>query len=211
MERDAKYMAVGLFALVAVFGVLNFGLTTGLVATAVGLERRTSILEIWREHFVGLWVTYLGGIFASMLMLVLSGERGLELLERRFFGNADAAVGDVRHAMSALRFYQEFGKEIPTPRLARALRHLLSRPEFAAAAIIDLARWQDWQSREQVVCLYTADPPPAASTRRAIVGYLLNCPLPEATADLAELRRRDPRGVQEAEKSLMSGAALRQD
>jgi putative nucleotidyltransferase with HDIG domain len=65
-----------LFCLLAVFGLVNFGLSTGLVATAIGLERRKPVMGIFREHFLGLWVTHLGGIFASMLMLVLSGDHG---------------------------------------------------------------------------------------------------------------------------------------
>jgi putative nucleotidyltransferase with HDIG domain len=71
---DGPFRVPRLFALLAMFGCLNFGLSTGLVAAAVGLEARKPMVTIWREHFVGLWVTYLGGIFASMLMLVLSRD-----------------------------------------------------------------------------------------------------------------------------------------
>jgi hypothetical protein len=142
--------------------------------------------------------------------LVLAGEPALVLIEQRFLANPQARVGDVRHATSALRFYQEFGREIPTPRLARALRPLLSRPEFAAAAVIDLARWQDWEALAQVASLYTQDPPPPA-TRRAIVGYLLNCPAPQAKLELARLRRIDPQGVTEAERALQAGGEVLDD
>ncbi|HEY6508649.1 MAG TPA: HD domain-containing phosphohydrolase [Vicinamibacterales bacterium] len=69
---DGPLRVPRLLALLAVFGFLNFGLGTGLVATAVAFEGRKSILGIWRAHFVGLWVTHLGGIFATLLMLVLS-------------------------------------------------------------------------------------------------------------------------------------------
>jgi putative nucleotidyltransferase with HDIG domain len=65
-----------LIGLLILFGVVNFGLSTGLVAAAVGLEKSTSPLAIWREHFVGLWVTHLGGTMASMLLLVLSHDWG---------------------------------------------------------------------------------------------------------------------------------------
>ena len=40
----------------------------------MALEARKSPLAIWKEHFVGLWLTYLGATFASMLMLVLSHD-----------------------------------------------------------------------------------------------------------------------------------------
>jgi len=71
---DGPFRVPRVFALLAVFGVLNFGLSTGLVAAAVSLESGKSPRAIWREHFVGLWVTYLGGTFATMLMLVLSHD-----------------------------------------------------------------------------------------------------------------------------------------
>ncbi len=64
-----------LFGLLALFGVLNFGLSTGVVAAAVGQEARKAPFAVWREHFLGLWVSYLGGTFATMLMLVLSHDR----------------------------------------------------------------------------------------------------------------------------------------
>jgi putative nucleotidyltransferase with HDIG domain len=71
---DGPLRVPRLFALLALFGVLNFGISTGLVAAAMGLDARKSPLEIWREHFLGLWLTHLGGTFASMLMLVLSHD-----------------------------------------------------------------------------------------------------------------------------------------
>src|ERR1041384_8266288 len=58
---DGVWRVPRLFALLTLFGVLNLGLSTGLVACVVGLEARKSPIAIWREHFLGLWVTYLGG------------------------------------------------------------------------------------------------------------------------------------------------------
>jgi putative nucleotidyltransferase with HDIG domain len=63
-----------LLGLLLLFGIVNFGVSTGLIAAAVGLESRKSPIAIWREHFVGLWVTYLGATLASMLMLVLTHD-----------------------------------------------------------------------------------------------------------------------------------------
>jgi hypothetical protein len=139
--------------------------------------------------------------------LVAAGEPALDLIEKRYLANPDAAHGDVRHAMTALRFYREFGRDIPADGLRRAMRHLLARPEFAADAIADLSRWEDWDSLPQVVALFDrpefADPP----TRRAIIGYLRACPQAEAATELARLRQLDPKTVAEAEKyfSLLKG------
>jgi putative nucleotidyltransferase with HDIG domain len=69
-----------LLALLTLFGVLNFGLNTGLVATAVGLETGQPIMATWKRHFSGLWVTFFGGVMAAMLMMVLSRVGTLEML-----------------------------------------------------------------------------------------------------------------------------------
>jgi hypothetical protein len=127
----------------------------------------------------------------------------LDLIESRYLSNPHAADGDLRHAASALRFYQEFGRAIPAPRLRAAMRRLLDRPEFAAAVIADLARWQDWDALPQIASLYTQEPAPSTATRRAIVGYLLVCPSPAAARELERLRQFDPDGVRRYERSLL--------
>jgi putative nucleotidyltransferase with HDIG domain len=71
---DGPFRVPRLFVLLALFSLLNFGISTGLVAAAVGLDARKSPVAIWKEHFLGLWLTYLGATFASMLMLVLSHD-----------------------------------------------------------------------------------------------------------------------------------------
>jgi len=68
---EGAWGAVRLLVLLIMFGLLDFGLGTGMVAVAISFERRASLLSIWRAHFVGLWITYLGGVFAAMLMIVL--------------------------------------------------------------------------------------------------------------------------------------------
>jgi putative nucleotidyltransferase with HDIG domain len=64
--------AARLVVLLTVFGVLAFGLNTGIVATAVSFEQRRPLLALWREHFLGLWVSYFGGVFGAMLLMVLA-------------------------------------------------------------------------------------------------------------------------------------------
>src|SRR5215208_1498886 len=43
-----------LMLFLAVFGILDFGLTTITVATAVALDTGSRVVDVWREHFVGL-------------------------------------------------------------------------------------------------------------------------------------------------------------
>jgi putative nucleotidyltransferase with HDIG domain len=72
--------ALRLLAILAVFGIVDFALTTGTVAIAIALESRSAVLKVWREHFVGLWITYFGGIFAAMLMMAIGRVNTLEVL-----------------------------------------------------------------------------------------------------------------------------------
>jgi hypothetical protein len=148
-----------------------------------------------------------GGILGGLLLA--SGESGLDLIDRVYLSNAGAADGDVRSALGALRFYHEFGKEVSTARQTQSLRQLLARREFASEAIVDLARWQDWDSLDAVVDLYDAPAEHQPGLRRAVVGYLFACPDPKATEELVNLRNRDPRGVGEAEVYLKSVGSLR--
>jgi hypothetical protein len=86
--------------------------------------------------------------------------------------------------------------------LALALRKLLAREEFAAAAIVDLARWQDWGSTEAVVALSQGKELQVASLRRAAISFLLLSPATAARQESARLRRLYPKEVAEAEKRL---------
>jgi putative nucleotidyltransferase with HDIG domain len=81
---EGPFRVPRLIGLLVLFGLINFGVSTGLVATAVGLDARKSPMVVWKTHFVGLWVTHLGGTMASMLMLVLMHDwqgRPLQPLE----------------------------------------------------------------------------------------------------------------------------------
>ncbi len=131
--------------------------------------------------------------------LLLTGKPGLECLEQRFFANPKAAHGDIRHALQALRFYHDQGPAELRAQQCELIASLIDRPEFAAAVITDLARWQHWSVVDRVVKSYSPDHDGA--TRRAIVGYLLACPLPTAATALDDLRRRDQQGVADAEQA----------
>jgi hypothetical protein len=135
--------------------------------------------------------------------LVAAGEPALKLIEERILANPRAAEGDVRHAQTALRFCHEFGREsLTSQQLSKAARRLLARPEFAATAIIDLARWQDWDALENIAGLFGRPGYESPETTRAVVGYLLACPAPQAARELARLRKLDSKAVADAEQRL---------
>jgi len=176
-----------------------YGLALGLASDAAQCRTNSALLERliagasddFRAGFDGL----LGGY------LLLAGEPGLKQLDERYFANPRAADGDLRHALTAVRFYHEFGREIADDKLCAALRHVLARPEFADRVIVDLARWQDWGALGQVAALYDGAKA-ARPLNQAVVGYLLACPQPAARAELHRLRRLDPAGVAAAEQVL---------
>jgi hypothetical protein len=174
-----------------------YGLALGLAATPADRRQNEALL---RGQILAPAIDFRAG-FDGVLggYLLLTGPRGLELIESRYFANPKAANGDVRHAMRALRFYHEYGHGIPAERQSEAIAHVLDRPEFAAEAITDLARWQYWTVLPRLADLYQRKEYADPLIGRAIVGYLRVCPQPAAAKALDHLRRVDPRGVAEAE------------
>jgi hypothetical protein len=142
--------------------------------------------------------------------LIAEGPRALKHIEDRYLANPKARGGDVRHVISALRFYYEYGDQIDHKLLAAALAKLLKRREFAAEVVTDLARWEHWTVLDQVAGLYNYDRDTTLAIRRAVVGYLLACPLKSANSALDALRRSDPKGVAKAEQYHRQLSALSQ-
>ena len=66
----------------AVFAAAYFLLNTGLIAGAVAVGRQASFHEVWREHFLPLWLTHFGGtsIAALLLLLMAAGLANLTTL-----------------------------------------------------------------------------------------------------------------------------------
>jgi hypothetical protein len=181
---------------------LALGLGTSGNERTVNAEFLRQLIQAPEDDFRAGFDGMLGGY------LLLAGGKGLELVDARYLANPRAADGDVRHAMTALRFYHEYGHEIPLDRLQQAMRHLLVRSEFAAAAITDLARWKDWGALAQIVDLYPRAGHGQPAIRRAIVGYLLTCPETAAVKALARLRQLDPEGIAAAEQTLSRASGV---
>jgi putative nucleotidyltransferase with HDIG domain len=71
-QLGSPLAALRLLATLLIFGAVDFTLNSGIVAVAVSFERRISVLAIWREHLAGVWITYFGGIFGAMLVMLLA-------------------------------------------------------------------------------------------------------------------------------------------
>ena len=155
-------------------------------------DRITTASSEFRAGFDGI----LGGL------LWAEGVPALDLIDARLLRNPQAPEGDVRHAQTALRFYQQYGHDIPAARLKQSLALLLDRPGTAAGAIQDFTRRQDWEFVERAAKLFADSPGDDPTLDRAVVGYLLVCPQPAATTALKRLREAEPRRVAEAERYL---------
>ena len=185
-----------------------YGLAAGLARSAEDRRKNQDLLanliaapaDDFRAGFDGV----LGGY------LLLTGQAGLEQIETKILRASDSREGDLRHALTALRFYRQYGHAIPAQRLNTAVECLLDRPSVAAGAIVDLARAADWNPLEKIAGLYANPKYGDQATRYAIVGYLLTCPEAAGTSHLNRLRRQDPDGVAEAERQVLALHSARQ-
>lgn len=79
-QIEGPVAALWLLLALTIFGALAYGLNTGIVATAVSLERRLSVRSTWRQHFSGLWLSYFGGVFGGMLLMLLVQRHTLDVM-----------------------------------------------------------------------------------------------------------------------------------
>jgi putative nucleotidyltransferase with HDIG domain len=79
-QLEGPMSALRLLGLLMLFATIDFGLNSGMVATAVGFERGRPILSIWRQHFSDLWINYFGGVYAAMLLMLFARLRTIDLL-----------------------------------------------------------------------------------------------------------------------------------
>lgn len=189
-----------------------YGLLIGLCGRDEDVKTvEAKILEKSEDFRLGI-----DGIMSGYLLL--TGSRGLDVLEQHKLRNRDVPFSETYAAMQALRFMWRYGEDrIEKDRLRASMRVLLDRPELADLVIADLARWKDWSVQDALMKMYGRDEYNIPSIKRAIVRYMLVCSkdVPEATAgetatepahvtraraSLAELRQKDEKTVNEAER-----------
>ena len=159
--------------------------------------------------------------------LLLSGERGLAVLDSKFLQDKTAPATEAIAVLQAIRFLFQYGENrIGRDRLVESLRRLLDRPDLADMVIADLARMQDWSIQDRLIELYQAEGYESPAIKRAIVKFTLTAakntnpaqapgngdsvsaePLPEhvvrAQKSLELLERIDPKRVQEVRRSFL--------
>ncbi len=182
-----------------------YGLALGIVVAA-GLPRGEPVTSApLRAALATAGGDFRGGADGLMGgILVADGAEGLAWLLDR--AGPDRPV-DQRQLLGALRFAHEtLADSIPPAAVERATARLAGSVSVAADAIVDLARYRAWDELEAVAAWWdrAADDP---LLRRAVVGFLLACPLPEAAARLERLERDAPEAFAKAKAAALSPLA----
>ncbi|HVV98977.1 MAG TPA: hypothetical protein VHB77_01485 [Planctomycetaceae bacterium] len=145
--------------------------------------------------------------------LLLTGDRGLDLIDRTKLQNHDIDRSEVYSALQALRYMWSYGHgRIKPERLRQSLRALLDRPDFADYIIKDLSRWKDWGVQERLIGMYGVGDYDYPAMKTAILGYLFASSRDEgdthedkARSDrarevLREIQQRDPQYAKEVRR-----------
>lgn len=126
-----------------------YGLLIGLCGTdedAQIIEKK--ILEKTEDFRLGI-----DGLMSGYLLL--TGDKGLSVLDEHKLRNRDVPFSETYAAMQALRFMWKYAEgRIEKSRLRASMRILLDRPELADLVIADLARWKDWEIQDRLMAIY---------------------------------------------------------
>ncbi len=199
-----------------------YGMMLGLCGTADDAKlMEEKILESTDDFRLGI-----DGVMGGYLLL--SGEKGLVLLEDKKLRDKKAPFSETYAAMQALRFMWQYGdNRIEPDRLRQSMRLLLDRPELADLVIADLARMKDWSVQDRLIQMYDEEAYNIPSIKRAIVRFTLAAAkdtgakkteadgagsavatqveeppahVVRAQKALEELEKRDPKTVHEAKR-----------
>ncbi|MCH8828287.1 MAG: hypothetical protein IID45_01785 [Planctomycetes bacterium] len=155
------------------------------------------------------------GVISGYLML--TGPKGLDLIDRNKLKYRKTPFSETYAAMLALRFVWTIaGDKIGKERLRQSMRLFLTRPELADLAIGDLRRWKDWSLQDRLMRLYDDEKFDTPAIKRAIVRFMLAgaadvkkgtpvSKLPKhvvkAKANLATLQKKDPKIFRDAKRN----------
>jgi len=134
--------------------------------------------------------------------LLLTGEKGLKLLEETKLTNKKAPFAETYAALQAVRFMWQYGDgRISPDRLRQSMRLMLDRPELADLIIADLSRMKDWSVQDKLMSSYDQE---TSSTpiKRAIVRYILSSIKDTAGATGSEDETKLPQHVVKGQQYL---------
>ncbi len=199
----------------------------GLLLGLCGDEEDAAVMEKKIEEQTQDFRLGIDGLIFGYLLL--TGEKGLDRIDRSKFQDKKAPFSETYAGMQALRQMWTYGNgRISKERMRKSMRELLDRPELADLVVADLARWEDWSVQDRLMKLYGEGEYSLPSIKRAIVRYFLTAakvqppkaddtktevtssaePKPvelpasavQARANLEKLREKDSKTVKEAER-----------
>lgn len=185
----------------------------GLMLGLCGNDDDAQLMEEKITNVTGDFRLGIDGVMGGYLLL--TGEKGLEVLEDTKLKDKKSSFSETYAAMGAIRFLWQYGKDTVKPeRLRVSMRYLLDKPELADLVIADLARMEDWDAQDRLMELYGAEDYDIPSIKRSIVRYMLvsakfKPQSPEQAEPehvlkgkkyLAELEERDPKTVKDAKR-----------
>lgn len=189
-----------------------YGLLLGLCGTDEDARLMERLIEAHQGEEIRMGID---GIMGGYLLL--TGEAGLNYLERTKIRPADAPFTELYAALQALRFAWQYAEDtIPLAAVRRTMRAALHREDVADLIIADLARWKDWELQPRLMELYGQPGYDSSAMRRAIVRFMAVSSRQKPTGNpetdqfivaggryLEELRRREPGVVKDASRFLV--------
>ncbi|REJ91055.1 MAG: hypothetical protein DWQ34_16145 [Planctomycetota bacterium] len=178
---------------------------TGNEEDAAYLETR--IVEQAHNYRLGV-----DGMVAGYLML--TGEAGLDIIDRKKLASPDEPLSETYGVMLALQLMWSYEADrISKDRLRASMRIPLDRPDLADLVVTSLARWSDWSVADRLMEMYD-EQFDNRGLKRSIVRYYLRATTldsddkdapPQEVEErcreyLAQLRRKDPEIAEQAER-----------
>ena len=145
-----------------------YGMMLGLCGTDADVKlMEQKILETTDDFRLGI-----DGVMGGYLLL--TGDKGLAVIDEKKLKDKKAPFSETYAAMQALRFMWQYGDgRISLERLRQSMRILLERPELADLVIADLSRMKDWSMQDRLMAMYDDEAYNVPSIKRAIVRYML--------------------------------------
>jgi len=183
-----------------------YGLLAGLLSHAPSKQSHkactNALIEALENKPSSDFKTGLDGIIAGLFIAI--GKKTLPLLKREGLFRNDASPINQRHLLQALRFCWEYPSDtITRNRVISITRELLTVPHLSREVIVDLSRYQDWESCDNVTETWDTLGAENPFIRPAIIGYLLACPLEKSSVLLTYLRDKNIKVFEEAQQAAL--------
>lgn len=145
-----------------------FGLLLGLCGTEADAEfLRTCALSKSEDYSFGI-----DGMTSGYLILT-QGE-GFKKLMQELLTQGKPTNTQLFPLLQALRFMWTYeSDDAMKVKIRSSMRQMLDHTEIVDLAIIDLTRWKDWESMDQIASFYHAPQYNHPQIKRAILRYLL--------------------------------------